>query len=127
DVPWEIGLFAEPSSRVLVYSGVDVRPPAGVSAQVEVVAGTTEPADVLADLRARHGAQVVSCEGGPTLLHALLAAELVDDLVLTLAPLLLAGDAPAVVAGDPLDPPVGLALASVHRAEDHLMLRYRRP
>ena len=40
-----------------------------------------------ADLRAR-GIRALLCEGGPTLNRALLAAGVVDELFLTLAPLL---------------------------------------
>ena len=59
------------------------------------------------------------CEGGPTLLRELIAADCVDDLMLTLAPMLTAGDAPTALSGAALDPPVGLALRDVHRAGDH--------
>ena len=48
----------------------------------------------------------------------------VDDLMLTLAPMLVAGDAPTPLRGAPLDPPVGLALRDIHRAADHLFLHY---
>ena len=44
--------------------------------------------------------------------------------LLTLAPMLVAGDEPAPLAGAALDPPAGLELASVHRADDHLVLHY---
>ena len=39
------------------------------------------------------------CEGGPTLNGALVAAGLVDELCLTLAPLVAGGDSPRIVAG----------------------------
>ena len=49
---------------------------------------------------------------------------LLDDLLLTVAPLLVAGDAPTSLTGPPLDPPAPLAPARVHRAGDHLFLHY---
>ena len=64
------------------------------------------------------------CEGGPTLLRRLVEAGCLDDLLLTLAPMLVAGDEPPPLAGAVLDPPAGLELASVHRAGDHLVLHY---
>ena len=66
------------------------------------------------------------CEGGPTLLRALIATGCLDDLLLTLSPLVAAGEGPAATAGAALDPPVGLALRDVHRAGDHLFIHYVR-
>jgi riboflavin biosynthesis pyrimidine reductase len=123
DVPWEVGLFAEPDCRIAVYSDADMAVPAGVEAHVELRRGAA-PAAVLADLGRRDGAALVHCEGGPRLLRALAAAGVLDDLVLTLAPLLVAGDAPGALAGPPLDPPLRLALAGLWRADDHLFLHY---
>ena len=60
------------------------------------------PAAALADLRAR-GVRALLCEGGPTLNRALLAAGVVDELFLTLSPLLAGNaDAPRIVEGDDL-------------------------
>ncbi|WP_341721514.1 pyrimidine reductase family protein [Thermobifida halotolerans] len=47
----------------------------------------------------------VLCEGGPHLLHDLVAADLLDELCLTLAPRLVAGDHLRMLAGTPLDRP----------------------
>ena len=77
--------------------------------------GLTMPA-ILEHLRTERGARTVLCEGGPTLLRELVAADCVDDLMLTVAPMLVAGDAPTPLRGAPLDPPVGLALRDIHRA-----------
>jgi riboflavin biosynthesis pyrimidine reductase len=79
---------------------------------------------VLEHLRTERGARTVLCEGGPTLLRELVAVDCVDDLMLTLAPMLVAGEAPTALRGVPLEPPVGLALRDIHRAGDHLFLRY---
>ena len=78
----------------------------------------------MADLRVR-GVRALLCEGGPTLNRLLLAAGLVDELFLTVAPLLTADDRePAIVTGAPLDPPAALALRWVLRHGDELFLRY---
>ena len=64
--------------------------PARVAAPVEIVRlPDPSPAAALADLRAR-GVRAVLCEGGPTLNRVLLAAGLVDELFLTLEPLVTA-------------------------------------
>jgi riboflavin biosynthesis pyrimidine reductase len=78
----------------------------------------------MADLRAR-GVRSLLCEGGPTLNRVLLAAGLVDELFLTVAPLVTADDdEPAIVRGGALDPPAGLALRWILRHGDELFLRY---
>lgn len=123
DVPWEVGMFAEPDTRVAVYTEAEVAVPGHVVAAAEVRA-LADPVAVLTDLRARDGAELVLCEGGPTLLRSLVAAGLLDDLVLTVAPLLVGGDAPAPLAGAALEPPARLALAGQWRADDHLFLHY---
>ena len=125
DVPWEVGLFCEPDTHIALYSGVPVSPPE-VEARIEVHEASA-PAEVLAHLRAHHGARVVLCEGGPRLLRALVAEDLLDELLLTVAPLLVAGDAPTPLAGPPLDPPGRMSLAGVWRADDHAFLRYLAP
>ncbi|GLZ38972.1 pyrimidine reductase family protein [Actinokineospora sp. NBRC 105648] len=91
-----------------------------------VVAGESEVdlAVALAALSER-GLRRVSCEGGPTLFGAMIAANLVDQLCLTVAPLLAGGKAGRIAVG-PQAVPVGLALASVLTEADYLMLRYRR-
>jgi riboflavin biosynthesis pyrimidine reductase len=126
DVPSDVPLFAEPDARIQVYAerAVDLD---GRGARVEVERmgpGGATPAAVLGHLAAARGARSVLCEGGPTLLRALMAAGCVDDLLLTLAPLVVAGAGPAALGGDALDPPARLALKGVHRAGDHLFMHY---
>jgi riboflavin biosynthesis pyrimidine reductase len=119
DLPWGAGLFAAPGQRVLVYSGAQQEPP-DVAAEVEAVP-IVALAEVLADLRKR-GFQRLLCEGGPTLNRALLAEGLLDELFLTLVPVV-AGDegAPAIIApGDS----ARLSLRSVATDEGELYLRY---
>jgi riboflavin biosynthesis pyrimidine reductase len=122
DVPDGIGLFAEPDQAVAVYTDAEGEAPShGAAVSTHRVSA---PRDVLAHLRSEHGARLVMCEGGPRLLAALAAEDLVDDLVLTIAPLLAAGDEPAALAGPALDPPARLRLRDAFRAEDHLFLHY---
>ena len=122
DLPWEAGLFAAPGQRVLIYTHAEADPPV-VAAAVEMVP-TVELGAVLADLRGR-GLESVLCEGGPRLNRALLTSGLLDELFLTLSPLVTADDSqPAIVMGGALPEPARLALRSVATADGELYLRY---
>lgn len=124
DLPWDAGLFAASEQPVLVYTGAGLDPP-DVAAPVELVRlEEVSLSAALADLR-RRGVCSVLCEGGPTLNRALLAAGLVDELFLTLSPLLTADDgAPGILAGGALPEPARLALRWVCHHEGELYLRY---
>jgi riboflavin biosynthesis pyrimidine reductase len=78
----------------------------------------------VADLRKQGVAQLLS-EGGPHLLGALTAADLVDEVCLTVSPMLAGPGAGRITAGTP-SPVRGLALAHVLLAESNLLLRYAR-
>jgi riboflavin biosynthesis pyrimidine reductase len=122
DVPWQAGLFAAPGQVVHVYTGMPGAVPP-VAADVDVVA-VDDLTAVLADLRAR-GVERLLCEGGPTLNRALIAAGLLDELFLTLSPLVTGDDRqPAIVSGGALAAPVRLALRGVAGADGDLYLRY---
>jgi riboflavin biosynthesis pyrimidine reductase len=79
------------------------------------------------------GYELILCEGGPTLFGALIAAGLVDELFLTLSPLL-AGRAGnerrlALLEGAQLLPSrtVGCNLLTLRRSGSHVFLRYELP
>ena len=80
--------------------------------------------DVGLSLLADRGVAAVVCEGGPTLNAALLAAGLLDEFCLTIAPLLTAGAAGRIVAGV-AEQPVGLELAHLLESEGALFGRWR--
>jgi riboflavin biosynthesis pyrimidine reductase len=124
DIPWGAPLFEAADQPVLVYTGADAEPP-DVAAPLEVVRlPDPTPAAALADVRAR-GLRALLCEGGPTLSRALLAAGVVDELFLTLSPLLAGNaDAPRIVEGDDLPAPARLHLEWVLHHDDELYLRY---
>jgi riboflavin biosynthesis pyrimidine reductase len=72
--------------------------------------------------------RVVVSEGGPTLFRGFLAAGLVDELFLTMTPVITGDDLEtAIVAGGRLDVPAGMTLEWVLRAGDELFLRYATP
>jgi riboflavin biosynthesis pyrimidine reductase len=126
DLPGDIPLLAEPTARVQVYTEAEGEVPsqgAWVAVQRFEPGRLTMPV-VLEHLRTERGARTILCEGGPRLLREMIAADCVDDLMLTLAPMLVAGDAPTPLGGALLDPPAGLALRDIRRADDHLFLHY---
>lgn len=80
---------------------------------------------VLAEL-ARRGLHRVLCEGGPSLFGALVAADAVDELCLTLAPLLVGGAAGRIAAGPGSGHQHPLELVDTLHENGVLLLRYRR-
>jgi riboflavin biosynthesis pyrimidine reductase len=84
-----------------------------------------DPTAVLAEL-GRRGLYRVLCEGGPTLLGDLIDAKVLDELALTVAPMLVAGPSPRVVRGAA---PAATDLRIAHILTDdagYLYLRYQR-
>jgi riboflavin biosynthesis pyrimidine reductase len=67
----------------------------------------------------------IHCEGGPSLFGSLLAADVVDELCVTVSPLLVGGDSRRIVRGD-LPDPRAMSLVGILRSDDTLMLRYIR-
>ena len=124
DVPWDAGLFAAPEQPVLVYTGAGAAVPP-VAAPVELVRlEDPSPTAVLADLR-RRGVRALLCEGGPHLFGSLLAGGLVDELFLTLVPLLTGErDANRLVEGGELPELARARLRWALRSGDELFLRY---
>lgn len=92
---------------------------------VVLVAGraSVDLGDGLRRLRRELGLVRLLCEGGPTLATGLLAAGLVDELCLTVAPALLGGAGPRIVRG--LRRRVPLELVAAFCEDDELYLRYR--
>jgi 5-amino-6-(5-phosphoribosylamino)uracil reductase len=82
--------------------------------------------DVLLAELARRGLDRVLCEGGPSLLGTLQAADAVDELCLTVAPLLAGGEVGRIAHGPAGVAPRRMALVGALQADDALLLRYRR-
>src|ERR1700728_1215944 len=78
----------------------------------------------IAELGSR-GAKSVLAEGGPTLNGELARAGLLDELCVTLSPLLASGDAKRIIAGSTLDILEPLDLRSICEEDNYLFLRYR--
>ncbi len=109
---------------VVTTTGADTAHLAGA----EVLRAGDDDVDLALALRllAGRGLRRVDCEGGPRLFAGLIAADLVDQLCLTVAPLLVAGGAGRIAAGPAPAAPRTLALASVLVEDGFTLLRYRR-
>jgi riboflavin biosynthesis pyrimidine reductase len=116
---------------VVTVAAADPARRAALSAVADVV--SCSPADdpdtldagvMLHALRDR-GLRTVHCEGGPSLLGTLVAADLVDELCLTVSPVLEGGVGPRIVTG--ASPSLrDMRLAHVLRSGDVLLTRYVR-
>lgn len=124
-------LFAEPTSRPLLLTTTSAPRDRVTHARevADVVEAGDDDVDLDAALRAlgELGARVALCEGGPHLNGHLLSAGLVDEVCLTVSPLLVSGGADRIVAGDVLPDPLELELLHVLEEDGFLFLRYRRP
>jgi riboflavin biosynthesis pyrimidine reductase len=127
ELPLEIPLLREPEANVVVFAPTEAPEP-DCAASVTVV--RLDPAQLtlttaLRHLRAEHGVRALLCEGGPTLMGALLHERLVDELFLTLAPQLAGGGAgPTMSSGPALADPAALELVWALERAGSLYLRY---
>ncbi|MBV2354234.1 pyrimidine reductase family protein [Streptomyces sp. J2-1] len=133
DLDFSLPLFTAPLVPTVILTGAAA--PADRVAAAEragarvLVAGDGTGVDparavrALADLG--HVRQLT--EGGPRLLGQFIAAGVLDELCLTLAPMLTAGDAQRIAGGPPVAVPHRYALAALLEDDGFLFGRYRRP
>lgn len=112
---------------VITHAGADPEGRAAIAEVADVIATGIRGVDIAAalDALAERGLRHVLCEGGPTLFGALLAADRVDELCLTVAPLLVGSEGGRIISGEPL-PAVRMALAHILSGSGSLLLRYVR-
>jgi riboflavin biosynthesis pyrimidine reductase len=123
------GAFADAPVRpiVLTCAAAPVAARAALAEVAEVVTVGEHEVDLTAAvdlLRGRGVARLLS-EGGPRVLGTLTAADLVDELCLTVSPLLAGPGAGRITAG-PAGSPRPLSLRHALAAEGMLLLRYAR-
>ena len=132
DLDPSLALFGDPDQRPLVFTGSAADP--ARRAAIEAVADVVERPDdsggvdlaAMVDWLGAHGAAVVLTEGGPSLLGQLVARGLVDELCLTVAPLLVAGGAERIAHSPDVELITDLTLDRVLEADGTLLLRYVR-
>lgn len=128
DPDWRI--FTEARVRPIIVTSAS-RAVAAARARFDAVADVIAVGEDAVDLSAAldalraRGLRRLLCEGGPSLFGSLLAAELVDELCVTIAPQLNGGDAIRIVQGA-AESAHGVDLVEVLRSGSALLLRYRR-
>jgi riboflavin biosynthesis pyrimidine reductase len=132
ELPEDLPLLAEPTAQVAILTPSAASLPEH-AAHVDYIRpsheGVLDLGAALAELRDRFGVRALLCEGGPHLNAQLLAAGLVDELFLCVAPLLaggdpVAGEALRIISGAELDPPLEMRLVGAFENDSHLFLRY---
>ena len=129
ELPRDLPLLHEPDTRIVIATTSDAELGFEHLAQVEYLrfdgAGGRVPCgDLCRALHADYGIRSVVCEGGPSLNEALLADVVVDELFLSLAPMLVGGGERTLVDAAPSHGPRPARLVSVATADDYLFLRY---
>lgn len=122
------GLPPRPLAVVLSRSG---EIPAGVpmlededQPQRIFTGAAAHPAAALRALRTEDGVELLLCEGGPTLLGALLRAGLVDELLVTISPVLGGGEPERTLLGGDAAGPIPLQLRALLEEGGGLHARY---
>ena len=101
---------------------------ATLRALADVITAGDDGVDLAQALRelAERGHENVLAEGGPGIAAQLAGADLLDELCLTVSPLLAGGDAKRILDGGLLRPPARFELRHVLESDGYLFLRYRR-
>jgi riboflavin biosynthesis pyrimidine reductase len=126
---WSSSFFTAAVERPIVIT-VSSAPEADRTRAAEVaeviIAGEDDVdlARAIGELGSR-GAKSVLAEGGPTLNGELAQAGLLDELCVTLSPLLASGDAKRMIVGSALENLEALDLCSICEEDNYLFLRYR--
>ncbi|MCX4528697.1 MULTISPECIES: pyrimidine reductase family protein [unclassified Streptomyces] len=132
DLDFSLPLFTAPLVPTLVITGATARADrvaaAAASGAEVVIAGdgaAVDPARAVREL-AERGLRRQLTEGGPRLLGQFVAADALDELCLTISPMLTAGDAQRIAGGPSVAVPHRLAPASVLEEAGFLFTSYRR-
>lgn len=119
-------VFGDPDRRVTVLTleNASAERFAALSEVADVVRlKGTSPTDIVHYLRM---ARVILCEGGPGLWGQFVAARLVDEMALTLAPMMVSGMSLRLAHGPAAVPPLEMRLDRTLHGDRSLFLRYVR-
>ncbi|MEU0225855.1 pyrimidine reductase family protein [Streptomyces sp. NPDC006284] len=132
ELDFTLPLFTSPLVPTLVLTGAAAAPERIAAAEKAgarvVIAGDgvgVDPARAVDALVALGHTRLLT-EGGPRLLGQFVAAGVLDELCLTVSPLLTAGDAQRIAGGPSVEVPRRFVLASLLEEEGFLFSRYRR-
>lgn len=124
-------MFSQPGAMVVTSKAGETAIPSSVRETAEVLTAGDREVDLalaVQKLNAEYGVNYLLIEGGPTLTHAALSAQLVDEFFVTLAPLIKSGeDTPTLVEGPafPFGSLPRLQLLAIAEDGGELFLRYR--
>ena len=130
DLPRDLPLLSEPDARILIATpDPDAELGFDHLASVDYLrlpgeGGRVDCAALCQALHDGHGVRSVVCEGGPSLNEALISYDVVDELFLSLSPLLVGGGERTLADTAPPHAPTHARLLSVATADDYLFLRY---
>jgi riboflavin biosynthesis pyrimidine reductase len=127
---WKSGFFADAEVRPLIFTAAVAaeadRDAATRVADVYVAGDDRVDLQRVMDTLNDRGFDNVLAEGGPGAAAELASEDLLDEVCLTVAPLLVGGDARRILAGPTLEPATGFGLVAILMADAYLFLRYRR-
>lgn len=130
---FSLPLFTAPLTQTVILTGAGAprdRVAAAEKAGARVVVAgeglAVDPARAVRELVALGHTRLLT-EGGPRLLGQFVAADVLDELCLTLSPMLTAGDAQRIAGGPSVEVPRRFVLASLLEEDGFLFSRYRRP
>jgi riboflavin biosynthesis pyrimidine reductase len=123
DLDLSSSLFTDPPVRTVVLT--DETAPADRRNELERYAEVVSTDGLAGHVRALRdrGLRRILCEGGPSLFAGLTGAGLLDELCLTVSPLL-AGPGPGRIVAGPGHPPVPLALTTLLEEDGALFHRF---
>lgn len=133
ELDFSLPLFTSPLVPTLLLTGATAAPDriaaaerAGARVLVAGEGAGVEPVRAIRALAGLGHTRLLT-EGGPRLLGQLIAADVLDELCLTLSPTLTAGGAQRIAGGPSVAVPHRFALASLLEEDGFLFGRYRRP
>lgn len=119
-------VFDDPDHRPTVVTGQSIEP-----SRIEAFAdcadivqlGELDPESIVESLG---NPNIVLCEGGPTLNGQLISAGFIDEMNLTMSPMIAVGESRRIAHGSELSPPAEMELVRILRGSRSLFLRYVR-
>ncbi|HET9382312.1 MAG TPA: pyrimidine reductase family protein [Streptomyces sp.] len=133
ELDFTLPLFTSPLVPTLILTGAAASPDRIAAAEragaVVVTAGDGVGVDPVRAVRAlaERGHTRLLTEGGPRLLGQFVACGVLDELCLTISPVLTAGGAQRIAGGPAVTVPERFALTSLLEEDGFLFSRYRRP
>jgi riboflavin biosynthesis pyrimidine reductase len=126
---WQSPFFAEATARPVVITSAAADPADRQRAEevADVVLAGADTVDLRLAMRllTERGARSILAEGGPTLNGALAAAGLLDEVCVSVSPVLVGADAKRILAMADLPAPTRVSIQSVCEEDGYLFLRYR--